>query len=451
MSIGKTSQKRPWSDSLRETFDKGHRAITQHDPAFASYMENLRKVDNENRKSALKLKPLLKEASSLYDAMDYIGCSEKIYSFYFLLEEIHKRFVTLAQVITGDGNKLMTEHLTPETIQNLLKFREHSRAKNKNKYAGVDDWRTKVALLGWFNEKVKMRQRAIKTLEKQMPQLKQLKVRTKTELASAISLLPVILKQFDLLSKYRAKGDVDQYNKTVMVLNGIVQAPNAQFTKFFDQFIEPYVAYLESLEKETKPIDEPKDKDKDKDEEVGLPGLPGLPSPGEARISDLSKSVPSEGISHPTVMGPPGASPVVFPTSQISAPPGPPSSGTFMNPHVFENKPKPGNTPPSAAPIAATKPLPGPTSPTGIRKEDRKPQPGGPKSSIDGKPLPIKPPGRAWDQFAGTHEEFITKLADAPDLAALANDILAYSESLEDSDPVASLKLLAIAEGLIEN
>ena len=73
--------------------------------------------------------------------------------------------------------------------------------------------------------------------------------------------------------------------------------------------------------------------------------------------------------------------------------------------------------------------------------------------NASGVPLPMKPPGRAWDQFAGSHEEFITKLGevDDNDLEALANGILAYSESLEDSDPVASLKLLAIAEGLIEN
>lgn len=466
MSIDKNAQKRSLRDRMTETLDLSTRTLSLFDKQFADYMQKLRVADDFSRKEALKLKPILKATSTLLAGSDYIGAAAKLASFYEILEMILTSFDVLTTHLTDERHQLLIDHLDDDTKRNIVKyFRRPKKASDDR-----DRLVKKADVLNWFAGKFNARRRALKSLEKRVPQLKELRTQIKTELTSAESLLEAVLKNFDQMSKARSKGDINGYHNHINDMNRAIAPVKIKFDKFYDTTVEPFIDYIEKkIGPKEEAKQEPKGEDRYKFTDEPASQTEEVTVPEEVLNPKVDRSTPvasgpiAPGPSHPTS----GEqfetkAPTKLPFDQIlrmTPTTAPAASGQFVNPHTYENKPAP-----AAAPSTPPPPESGTQkaeAPKKIKKQE--PKSSGPKLGPDGKPLPLAPPGRAKakadDGFAfdysraSSHSQFITKLAsiDENNLQALAQEILDYSETLEDSDPVASLKLLAIVEGLIEN
>ncbi len=636
MSMDKSAQKRSITDRVKEKLDLSTHTLSLFDRQFADYMATLREADDSARKQAMELKPLLKTSKTLLGGDDFLGAAAKLVSFYSILEQMMKSFDALTKKLTDERHKLLVDHLDDDTKKDLVKYYK----RNKKTAAEEAQFIKNADVMNWFAGKFNARRRALRALEKRVPQLKELRAQTKQQYVAAEKLLDGLVKVFNSLSKARSKGDINAYHIALNDLNRSVQPVKGKFDAFYDKTVAPLMEYLEKKmeenaaskeleslepselrssnpyydEEKTSPMAHPtvgeefnpKEEHKLPNFRTQLPGnfvnpytfesgkapessdelswtpselFPsGIPSAPLDTVRDgkvpshewtpseiFPSGVPSvpmntirenEGPTHynfgphtlkgrpaPQANEPVMTSPVTFryapedvapatqtsqqlsdmaptprrsetpatlrsgPVSEVSLPetqqtpvssrvgphtptpeqltmqypapatpraphsaPAPSSDSDMYSPSWAERRMMPsmpradeGFAPPQARPAEA--PVAPAMKPKGKTRRPMTPEEkaqrakkveapavrvpenkvGPSVSPIDGKPLPLKPPGRTAQQ----HSEFFTKLAGISDIAKIAQEIISYSEILEETDPEASIKLLTIAEGLI--
>lgn len=437
---------------LQDRLELGSRTLSLFDREFADYMKKLRSADDFAREQAQKLKPILKESVSLVNADDYIGATARLAQFYEIWDTIFSNFDIISGELKNNSHKLLVDHLDDETKLSLLKYLK--RPKNIKKASFNGHLVSRAGILDWFAGKFNARRRALRSLEKRVPALKELRNRVKKENTIADSVLNSALKLFNVLSAARAKGNIDEYVKSVSQLYSIVNPAKTSFDNFYDSTVQPLAEYIEQNLPSSTSEEKNEDKEEKTSERYTVQYTDEVPS--------KDKYKPDPGIAHgPIAPGPANPTTESIETKENVPTPiktdwksPPPVGSGFINPYQFTSKPtstlqdKKEEKPEVKSEVKEeAKPE--------VKVEEKtapKPQPKSePKQKTDptGRPLPMAPPGRKV-----SHQDFINhlvKLAKSDcDIEVLAKNILAYSEELEPIDPVASLKLLTIAEGLVK-
>ncbi len=415
-------------DKIRQTFNFGDHARELFDSDFKTFRRKIIQTDKDSRQIAETLKPALMQAEISFKQKDYLTSADKLGNYFDILEAINNKLKELFDSFTVKEFSLLIDHLPVETQRKLLERRN----KKRNKRA-AQDVLVKIAFMDWLKKLRSTHRRAMDALEKNFgaTSLRGLRDGLAIALKRCNMLQEQVLQIFKDMSGALARGKFDNYRISITELAEITDKHIGDYDEFFKRSVEPYHAEIQ------KRLDAEEAKPSSPYSGYGGSGGPGgygtpfngppqagiNPSPGGAPVVPLA-SKPK-----PTQLQMPSTE-VVDLTTSDAAP-------TVTQP----NSPMTINPPQQVAPVTA------PTIsefPQAVKPENRR-KPKQKKSTVPGT-MPGLEEAKASD-----HSEFLTKLAAIEEPVDMIKEILAYSAVIEDRDIDTSLKLLAVAEGILDS
>lgn len=441
MSRFKMAQRRSMLDKFKQNFDVGTKSLSLFDRQFREFFQKLQEFDEIARQEGAKLAPLKKGAENHFENKNYIGCAEQLGRFYDSLKKINDSFDKIVNDLAEQNYSVLVDHLDDD-VKKYIHEQIQSNAGRRQPALT-----SRAGLFDWLKDSIYTRRRAINALEKKFSRFKELRTGLGREIVQADKVFVDVIKIFKVMSGAIAKGDINAYERNIELFKKVFTANNTRYRSFFVTHIKPFGEYLAkhlALNSTVAPTD-PTGKALDtKLPASGFAGLPNYapsgPSPALVPTPQIHSlpSQPSAPVAQRAPVTLEAPDPIPFKLRQIEdsvlKSTGPASTAPASQ--LFQGPPATINSGPKHNPAAkAKKPAPRLKNPPPIDMTDEA----------------LEADDQYFDAYASNHDEFLTKLATMEDksLKALANEILEYSESLEDTDPEASLRLLAIVEGIL--
>lgn len=426
--------------TVKEWFEPSIRDLENSDYGAARFVALLRKKDVQARNLMLgkegkyigkSVKSMIDEAEKQLRQRDYVNAAGSLTKFYFTLNEVKSAFAELDKVLVQDENKTMTGHIDPETMEAMLEYLQ-TQKKADTKFS----IQKQATVFDWFKDRFDERRRSMKFLENKFPHISQFKKSLEVQIAKARSLLESLAFSFDTLSKARGDNDYNLYHKGVTELGKAIDANKASYDVFFSNSAAPYILWYRDNIRQTPEQKMP-------EEEIPVEEMPIEEAPAKITEPAIQEDVALE----KPEGGWYGASP--SPWGQIRSVPEPAAVSRSEPPsNVVPISQEEKSSKPGAKPAEKTKTFKGRAIPEAPKREDKGPSEVG-SVSTTGQPKPLRPPGQAVRAYH--HEQFITKIAemDEEDMESIGQAIMNYSHELREQDPIASMKLLAVAESLL--
>jgi hypothetical protein len=411
--MDKFSQSRGLLNKLHEKTNVSGRILESINPDFQKMMDKLRSTDERVRSHADQIKKIVNQSKSLVNRRDYLQSATSISVFHERCRWIAAELKKFIGSVDMKHYKFLLDQFDDEQKEKLFGYDPNKEIEIKDEDTGdvslVDDKIITAALKKqagpsdwWFNQiessplddmahnLTTQRGIAMRQMEKKfsIAFLKDLKVSTHIMVVRTVKFLQFLLGIFKRLATALAKRNVDQYVIAAKTFISKFAGYHDQFVTFYTKSIVPLKEQHEKLLAEVEQNKAKKmEQDAAKQRENAARQRPAMPNT-PAR-SQMGRPIPVA----------PGSEQSMYAPGNLQ--------DMLSKEQDEENtKIRPGNR--------------------------------------DNIPLELK---RNKAEFIAN----IEKLADADDPKSIALEILAYSEKLEDSDPDLSLKLLAVAEGLIED
>lgn len=411
--MNKLAQERGVLNTLRDKANVTGRILESINPEFASMMEKLRSTDERIRNHAADIRATVKSAKSLANRRDYLSAATNISAFHERCRWISANLKKFISSVDMKHYKFLLDQFDDEQKEQLFGYDPNKELEVNEEDAGdvsLSDDRIVTALAKqaglsdwWFNSTSPIadvahnltneRGIAMRQMEKKfsISFLKELKASTHIMVARTEKFLQFLLGIFKRLATALAKRNVDQY----------VEAAKTFISKFAAYHDKLFVYYTKSI----MPLKEQHEKLLAEKEEV------------KARQAEQAAAKQREQAARQT-------KPLPFP----SAPAKPtPQEGSLLPFDKTQDKPmyEPGN----------------------LREMlSKEPEDADTKVMVNKENMPLDLKRRKAEFIAS-----IEKLAENDDPKELMISILAHSKELRDIDPETSLKLLAIAEGIVED
>ena len=458
MSQFKMAQRRSMLDTFRQNFDVSTKALSLFDRKFRDFFDLLQTADEEARELAMNLSPYKKGAAAQLSEKNYLGCAEQLGRFYDTMGQINKAFITIEKTLETENYSILVDHLDDDVKQYL-----HEQTKNAAAIR-LAEFTKQAGLFDWLKDSIYSRRRAINALEKKFPFFKNLS----HGLAQEVKRLDVVfistLKIFKLMSVAIAKGDISEYEKNIKAFADLFGPHNKRFRAFFATNVKPFGEYLKKQLEMSRPTvsESVSDETPKSTENLQVPDLDlpeaALPTESPAQIHE--ESADEEELSDASVA--PMGNFMSGPTNTFTSTP------KYEMPQSYKPTAPMGNylsgptntftsTPKSEVQQAIQKvlqknPVKRPVKAPVPGKVPMKPatKPAEPVVNVMPKEV-IQDQHQARDMF-DSHAAFISRISlmKNASVSELTDTILAYSESVQDTDPEASLRLFAIVEGIVE-
>jgi hypothetical protein len=407
----KIAQERHWLNKLREKTDVSGKILESINPEFAEMMDNLRKTDEKIRNQAAGIKDIVKWSRTLVNRRDYLSASLNIAAFHercrlmaFALEQCQskvdlKHFQFLLDQFDDEYKERLFGYnpersLKEEEPLSYAQANEISKALIKN--AGLSDFLS-LPISDMAQNLSASRTKAMRALEKRFSVgfLKKIKTDSIAMVDKTEEFLRYLLLTFKKLATAVATRNAEEYVANAKDFVKKFAVYHKLFLKFYNDNVVPLRKFHDDAK--TKALEE-----QSKNLHAVMPSQPGpdlglgdtKPSPAAARQQSQEEVLNQLERAH----GPVGANKPA-PSPNASVPP------TIMPPPEEEDKTeKHVQFPPS--------------------------------------PLKVKP---------ANHQAFIDSLYKNADPLTLANSILRYAAVIEEDHEVDALKLIAIAEGILDD
>jgi hypothetical protein len=413
------AQERGFWNHLHEKANLSGRLIERLNPEFGKTMEHLRKADEKVRGYAENVRNLLRSAKQYYRRRDYLSCAAALSSFHerarYIAAELErfrntvdlKNFKVLLDQFDDDQKEQLfgynpTRELQLEDLQEANDNIEVSASLKKQ--AGLSDWWFKITdpLSDVVHNLTNERAKAMKVLERNFSVafLKDLKRDTLIMIERSERFVAFLLSTFKKLASALAKRSLDQYTA---LSKGFVE----KFAGYHKEFVKYYEGRIVPLKKEHEKLVAEKKKEleiKQRQEDAAKQQMEAQQQAEmQQRLTEQAKPLGEQL------------------QQQVS-------TGPLKEPGMMGNKPEtlmyqPQNLP-NLLPKTMVEQTPDENMPLDLEK-----------------------------QKGASNQEFLERLEifaeeENPELMVL--EILDHSEAMEDQDPEMSLKLLAIAEGIVE-
>ena len=437
MSQFKAAQRRSWFDKkIRQNLDVSTRALSLFNSQFNELFTFLQQTDDEARELAMGLAPFKKRAEGQFSEKNYLGCAEQVGRFYDTAGEINKSLSKINTTLEEKNYSILVEHLDEDVKQYLAD-------QSKNAVLQLVQFTKTAGLFDWLKDSLSTRYRAISMMEKKFSRFKELRVGLEKEVRMLEVLHSNILKIFKKMSTAIAKGDISEYERNIKLYSDMFTIHNNRFRAFFNKDVKPFANYIKDQLEKTKAkaisVPKPAPEAPKQNQYLNLPEnhTSEVPEAPEDEEEESLLNIPVNQNAHAAPMG----SYLSAPTQTFTTPSSPQSAietapmGSYLSapnqtftPAMMEARLKAKKLAPTKAPIKSK------VEPkiNTLQKETVQEQP------------------KASD--VETHAAFLDKISlmKNSSIPKLVNEILAYSESIEDTDLDASLRLLSIVEGVIE-
>jgi hypothetical protein len=472
MSIDKLAQRKRIRDKAREFFEPSNKklqkqlsdaekaerrkkidpsydvtpdTLAEHDVDFAKYLLLLRKQDDLARSILLgktgkykgtSVRTMINLAAKLAAGKDYVAAAGQLSRFYSTLKTVLTELDTVDKTLITGKNRTMVGPMSKDLGKDILDYYESIKGAGSKTFG----FEKQASVFDWFKDQFYYRRRAVKYLENNYPDVVSFKRDLEFQIEHANEVLTTVVDHFNSLSEARSTSDTNGYQAILNILKQDISTAQQAYNKFFIKEVGPYTVWLkENLDKIS-----PAQEEKLPEEPAAAPGAE--PAAEQAIV----KTDEPAGTGTGTGTEPQGG------YYDITSVPDPSEARPKMPTNVHQMVMRPSlpamidlekEVPPADKPADKSKIKAGPRPVAPGGKEEKKSPPGGPVSPLSGQALPTKPPG----QRTASHEDFITKIAsmDDDDMQAIGHAILEYSQELQDQDPIASIKLMAVAEALL--
>jgi hypothetical protein len=427
--MDKLAQQRGYWNKLREKANISGRILETINPEFGKMMDKLRSTDDRVRQNASELKNYARDARIYLKKRDYLNAANSFTAFHQKAKLIATEFSTFNSTIDLKHYEFLLSQLTDEQKDQLFKYDPEAKLSLEkddaddglNKAAGITDW-----LVGRkTSDPAVARSSAMKAFEKRfsVPFMKKLKTNTIVMADRTDHFLLILLSFLKKLAPALATRHIDQYVALSVEFLKHYNKYHSDFVKYYNINIIPIKEQNQKLidaQKEEEGVSAPMPKQQDPVSAVPKPMAP--PS-----YKDINKK-PTPGREMGAIVPGPEALTYKKPISMsdsksVEIPPFSPGRQLSLTPQKEEtlmyNKQKP------------------PTF-----------SPGRENPFLDNDNLPIQLTNKK------SNEDFINmleKYASDDNTELFVSEVLKYSEELENTNPEDSLKLLAIAEGIIED
>lgn len=428
--MDKLAQERGIFNKLREKANVTGRILESLNPEFHDMMEKLRLADEKIREHAVNSKELVRSAKSLVRRRDYLSAAVNLSAFHERARYIAAELERFIKGVDLKHYQFLLDQFDDEQKEQLFGYNPTAELNLDEgsaddipslmsveaalkKQAGLSDWWFKITdpIADLAHNVTTQRGIAMRALEKKfsISFLKKLKASSGVMVTRAEQFLSFLLRTFKKLAAALAKRNVDQY------VSAAKEYIN-RFTRFHDVFQTYYKDNIVPLKQHYDEIMEQKrlqeqEKSRGIEEEARKKREPGPPAPS---MQPGVPQVPYNRLYEPSAGGPAGPPDIsglpTQPTPAQKRPwPKPSFEFTKQEPTQFSSEPEEIEYEEPAAPFQLTR-----------------------RRNLD---------------FLNT----IQKFADADNPKDFVMAILRYSAELEETSPEESLKLLAIAEGIIED
>lgn len=408
----KLSQERGLLNKLREKTNITGKILESLNPEFQEMMERLRSTDERIREHAAQVKELTRGAKSLLNRRDYLSSAASISAFHERCRYISAELQKFISSVDMKHYKFLLDQFDDEQKEQLfgydpnkeIKFDEENAADDKvvtaslRKEAGLSDWWFKMTdpIADVAHNLTNSKGVAMRALEKRfsISFLKELKVNSQVMVIKTQKFSQFLLAVLKKLATFLAKRNVDQY---VALAKTFI----SKFTGYHDSFVKFYQKSIVPLKDQHQKVIE----DQRKAEELH------------------SKKIEEDAARQREQATPQNQNQNVN-KNLYDAFVSPNSSGV--------NKP---------APVSQTKNVDTAEGLANLRD-----MLGDDEEEKDNLAFDLNK-----KQKAAYFISKIEKYASNDEPKSLLNAILAYSEEMEKYDTNASLKLLAVAEGMVED
>lgn len=506
-STDKLAQKRNLTDRIKQRLNIGDAAMGWLDPTYKKFRNDLIATDKAVRLKAMRLNEFRREADKSFKQKNYLYAATQVGLYYDLIHEINETFNEQFATFDPDEIKLMVDHLDPQSQQYII------NRFNRNKKAEFAESRMqKTAAFDWLRNLVYTRRRAVSILEKNFGARK-IKV-LRDGLAIAINKLNVlheiVMGKFEEMSTVLAAADFDKYRDVLGQLFVATNVHDKEYDEFFKKSVEPYHAYIsEQMAKVEKmraeqaesarSVEElaqadakqqmlmeraPEDR-KNFDERLNAtPGVPGRAT-GPLIPSTVLSPMDTGPMAHVPGPTPPAPMPHGGPTGPQLGLPGMSNRPSYLDMPPNLNAPAQVPAPAAVAPsnqlgldfrtnqqktdaltdevlnskqtapatafpaAVAPKAAPKAVAPKAAPKAEN----AGRRIKVRNKAQPDENAADAYDYYVkADHSALFVKLAGCDTKAEMIESLLSYSAYLDSNEEeLDSLKVLAIAEGLMES
>jgi len=398
--MDKNAQERGLLNKLREHANITSKLLESINPKFKKMMDDLRKTDEKIRGYSEQSKDLIKSAKSLVNRRDYLSAASTMSSFHEKCRYIAAELDKFIKNVDMDSFSVLLDQFDDEQKERIFGY-DPNKELNLNEVSFVNDmevmasFKKQAGLSDWWHNLTNERATAMRQLEKRfsISFLKDLKTNSINIFNDSQRFLQFLLATFKKLATALARGKPSIYISVAKSFMSKFDQYHKSFVKFYEKNIIPLKQQHEKMVADKKQAEE-LDRQKYKDL---------LNQPGAMKLNPQTTQAPMQ-------QGP-------------SAQMGPDQPINLTN----------------IAPSTKQKSL-------DVLDELNKPKPGEePYNNIQDK-------NKQLPQILS--KQFITKIekiASDNHPRSLMLAILKYSAELEDINPEASLKLLAIAEGIKED
>lgn len=293
--MDKRAQKRDRLHKLREKIDFFGQAAENFSPKFGNLMEKLRQTDEKVRESLLeedpRLKDVLKSARSNFNRREYMTSIAELKKFHDKMDAVVKILKGLMIDVDEAHNDFIFKDLSSDTISGLKSLRDKFEEK---KAASRAELLVKEAGIGGdlWHLLTEERPKAMRAWEKRYPgRMKELKTKTNGLIRKSEVLFSTLLVSLKEMSSARAARNLDKYVKAVEKLVTRYDEYNVEFKDYYQKHIQGFVNKLLAQEAEKAKTEEMGKAVKT--EETGL-GNKEI-APPSSRGPDTSPFAPSPG------------------------------------------------------------------------------------------------------------------------------------------------------------
>jgi len=434
--MDKLAQERGIFNKLREKANITGRILESLNPEFHDMMAKLRVADEKIREHAANSKDLIRSAKSLVRRRDYLSASVNLSAFHERARYVASELERFIKGVDLKHYQFLLDQFDDEQKEQLFGYDPNAELKLGDealvddlpemtveaalkKQAGLSDWWFKITdpIADLAHNVTQQRGIAMRALEKKfsIAFLKQLKGSSNVMVTRANQFLSFMMRTFKKLATALAKRNVDQY---VTASKEYIN----RFARFHDQFVKFYQANIVPLKKHYDEITEQARK-KEEDKSRGLEEGAEQKRKPQEQIPQMQQGTPK------------------VPFERLYEPSQQPTSAPSIEPPGMQQPPKQKRPWPQPS-FDFTKPAPHPVGP----EKEEFPQFNWRSKKEDDSNLPFELKRRRSLDFFDT----LQKCASTDNPKDFVIEILRYSAELEQSSPEDSMKLLAIAEGIIE-
>ena len=453
----KTAQELKKRHKARRLFNPTGKALSLLSPKFRKIITNLDRVDKRVRKEAEDLNYYIGMAKSFFRRKDYLSAATYLREFHEKAKLIHHHLNTFSGSITPNNRRYLLQQFKGKDKKRLLDYDPNKEIEAPKlvddgqpemlAMAGAfkDWWRVPGRFSDLTHNLTDSKSKAMRALENRFSDefLISLKEDTKEMLDTTSNFYKGLLSNFHDMGAAWGGRNVGAYLKEISEING-------EYKDFHTAYVKYHTDHIVPLNEEQKKLNmEEEERAKEKAQKT------------EEKTKQMQEIVPDKlnSFQGPDLAGP-SASFSPAPGSEYSSEPTTvkrPAEPSFRG---FESGALP-------SPITQRSPtLQQPTPPLSIQPTvpTNRNFPAPPANQPDSEPFSFNaPPGKDLSHVEHlmdaepfelrkrkANEEFIRRIEKLSTDDEIIREILTYSEMVEQFSEEDSLKLLSVAEGLIE-